>query len=215
MRLTFFPIASLALCSVFCADFSDPKAAGPSSSATSTGSATAPNCPTEPCDAPPMVACEQGRANCDGYDGQAANACETNTATSSENCCVCANRRSSNQVCNAGTCAASRDGGRSQCGNSCVELQSDTANCGACGNACPESPNGTPSCQAGICRILRPTALAVTAGDEHSCALMTAGTVKCLGANEQKRLGDLRNGTPSSRSTVEVPDLRDVARRNA
>ena len=42
------------------------------------------------------------------------------------------------------------------------------------------------------------TAVAISAGAVHTCAILDDGTVKCLGANGQGRLGD---GTTTNRNT--------------
>lgn len=45
------------------------------------------------------------------------------------------------------TCAE----GRAPCGATCVDLSSDTANCGACGRACATAPHTDVSCDFGMC----------------------------------------------------------------
>jgi hypothetical protein len=39
------------------------------------------------------------------------------------------------------------------CGGTCVDQQTDVANCGACGNACPGGANARPGCADGSCRL--------------------------------------------------------------
>ena len=51
-------------------------------------------------------------------------------------------------ACAAGTCKVVCGGGGSYCTNVCVNLQSDSKNCGACGKACTAGYY----CSAGTCR---------------------------------------------------------------
>ena len=71
----------------------------------------------------------------------------TSLATDPANCGVCGHSCAAGESCNGGACScdatacggASWEGRRSAgtvCGDACVDLASDAANCGACGNAC-------------------------------------------------------------------------------
>jgi alpha-tubulin suppressor-like RCC1 family protein len=101
------------------------------------------------------------------------------------------------------------------CNGTCVNTQTDPANCGACGNVCP----GGNTCQSGMCT---PTVTcgsnphciqAITAGSIHTCALMSDTTVACWGDNI---FGELGNGTidpipgPSHPTPATVPGLTGV-----
>jgi alpha-tubulin suppressor-like RCC1 family protein len=213
-RLAYLPLASLALCSIFCADFSDPSTS-PIRTTASTGSPppspTDENgqCPGTPCklagasarcenSACVVDACNSGRGNCDGDPN---NGCEANTQTSPEHCGACGKPCGNNQVCNAGTCATSCDGGRSQCGSSCVDLQSDVTNCGTCGKSC----EGGASCNKGVCITpcgpgfsacaegcctTSPTGPRRVSGEGgHTCAVTPSGRIKCWGSNAFGALG--------------------------
>src|SRR5690606_1866832 len=54
-----------------------------------------------------------------------------------------------NGVCTLGGCTSPQ----TQCGNQCVNLQNDAANCGACGRACPANTvcNNGFACQSATC----------------------------------------------------------------
>lgn len=78
--------------------------------------------------------------------------------------------------CNCGsTPPGSQDGGSStgaacasdqtRCGERCVSLTSDPANCGACGTTCATGANATPACGAGRCGLLCATGFADCDGD--------------------------------------------------
>ena len=72
---------------------------------------------------------------------------------------------------------------------------------------------GAPTARSKPRRVpgLTDRAVDVTNGDNHSCALMSAGAVECWGAND---LGQLGNGTRSLRSgPIRVKGLTDAATR--
>ena len=56
-------------------------------------------------------------------------------------------RAPAGQVCVAGTCLVTCQEGQTVCGGTCVNLRSDSDNCGACGHDC----KGTRECVAGEC----------------------------------------------------------------
>ncbi|MFO0652321.1 MAG: hypothetical protein U0326_39240 [Polyangiales bacterium] len=96
------------------------------------------------------LTCSAGLGNC---DGDAANGCETNTATSNTHCGRCGNPCGAGQSCAAGACVTtSCPTGRTLCGGVCVDLNADLASCGACGRACAAA-NGTAACAAGSCQV--------------------------------------------------------------
>lgn len=57
------------------------------------------------------------------------------------------------QGCKSDSECVARGEGTTCCNRSCVDPQSDPANCGACGNACPVPANGSASCEAGQCGL--------------------------------------------------------------
>ncbi len=105
-----------------------------------------------------LSSCASGTGDCDGNAG---NACETDTRTSASNCGTCGNVCSfanANGTCTASVCAmgaclagfANCDGAST---NGCeVRTTDDVANCGACGRACT-TLHGTPTCGGGVCGI--------------------------------------------------------------
>ncbi len=96
------------------------------------------------------LTCLSGLGNC---DGNAANGCETNTASSASNCGRCGNSCGAGQSCASGVCVTtSCPTGRTLCGATCVDLSTDLSNCGACGRACVVA-NGAPTCMAGTCQV--------------------------------------------------------------
>jgi Cys-rich repeat protein len=67
-----------------------------------------------------------------------------------------ANNMCSSGVCTAGACApASCPSGQSVCNSACVDLSTDSNNCGFCGHICPGTPPGV--CTSGICGGAQPT----------------------------------------------------------
>ncbi|MEZ4407965.1 MAG: hypothetical protein R3A52_16040 [Polyangiales bacterium] len=96
-----------------------------------------------------LAACNSGRGNCDGNNG---NGCETNTATSASNCGVCGNGcqfANAAASCSSGRCVMGAcDAGFADCNNNSVDgcetniANGDIGNCGACGTACPAPPVG-------------------------------------------------------------------------
>ena len=102
-------------------------------------------------------ACAAGFADC---DGDAANGCEVELATSVAHCgrcggaCALANATA---ACTAGACAvASCAAGFGDCdGNAANGCETDTrtsaTHCGACGMACPTRANAVPACTAAVC----------------------------------------------------------------
>jgi MYXO-CTERM domain-containing protein len=106
-----------------------------------------------------LASCDLGWDNCNGDE---ADGCETFPNTNPDHCGGC------NQVCDLagvdengcvdGTCTVvTCDAGMANCdanpANGCeIDLNGDTANCGACDNACIYD-NATVLCQAGICAM--------------------------------------------------------------
>jgi hypothetical protein len=123
-----------------------------------------------------LAACNAGFANC---DGNAANGCETSTATSVTHCGACGNgcqfaNAAASCVagrCTRGTCAtgfASCDGVDS---NGCEvnTVAGDITHCGACTNRCPTPPVGaTAVCSGSVCTV--------------SSVTCPSGTADCNGA---------------------------------
>lgn len=102
-------------------------------------------------------ACNAGFANC---DGNAANGCEANVASSLAHCGGCGNAcapANATGVCSAGACGiAACNAGWADCdgnpANGCEVNLSDVNNCGACGTVC-SAPNGTAACVNGACAV--------------------------------------------------------------
>ena len=115
-------------------------------------------------------ACDAGYADC---DGDPANGCETNTGSDVSNCGLCGNTCMDSDdhgspSCMEGMCGITCDSAWTLCDGAgsplgefglitpigvCVDLDTDTGNCGSCGNACAAVDNGVPSCSAGTCAI--------------------------------------------------------------
>jgi alpha-tubulin suppressor-like RCC1 family protein len=68
------------------------------------------------------------------------------------------------------------------CNDTCVDLASSSANCGACDALCP----GDYDCVAGVCgnRIDQ-----ISAGANHGCALLHDGSIWCWGSDGSGQLG--------------------------
>jgi hypothetical protein len=109
-------------------------------------------------------ACTRGTAGCpctqDTDCSGAAPRCQPSTGScveclpASDNCtggahCV---QQNGTYACAMG-CATNSDckGGAICCGSACLDVSSDTDNCGACGNKCRPVANGTPICSGGQC----------------------------------------------------------------
>lgn len=94
--------------------------------------------------------------------------------------------------------------------HSCALLTDGTVRCwggnahGQLGDGSSVAKSYTPVTVSGI-----QDAVAVSAGDHHSCALMADGTTRCWGGNSHGQLGD---GTRAdARSPVDVPGVSGVA----
>jgi len=104
-----------------------------------------------------VATCNAGFGNC---DMNAANGCETSTATAVAHCggCgrACATRPNTVVSCAASTCAYICAAGFADCDgnamNGCeTNLTTDVANCGMCRRACPPATGGSATCAAGVC----------------------------------------------------------------
>ena len=102
------------------------------SGANATAACTASSC---------RITCNAGFADC---DGNPANGCEANLATSTAHCGACnaaCSGANGTATCTAGTCAIACNGGFGNCdgnaANGCEsELTLDDMNCGVCGRVC-------------------------------------------------------------------------------
>jgi alpha-tubulin suppressor-like RCC1 family protein len=89
--------------------------------------------------------------------------------------------------------------------HSCTILADGTAKCwglnasGQLGNGTTTSSTTTPVSVSGLTSIV--AIVAIAAGDEHSCAVLSNGAARCWGANAGGQLG---NGTTSSSATPVV-----------
>ncbi len=94
-----------------------------------------------------FCACPSGSVVCSA-SGQCVPACNPPFVFRPDTCqCVCPPDTVS---CGGVTCCAS---GTTCCGDHCVDLSTDPANCGACGNSCAR-PNAVTVCASGTCRFL-------------------------------------------------------------
>jgi hypothetical protein len=94
--------------------------------------------------------CAPGRGDC---NGQASDGCEADL-TSPATCTTCTTScGGGTPLCTSSGCAASCPSGATQCGNSCVDLQTSPEHCGACGRKCAVVNNGSPACAAGRCTV--------------------------------------------------------------
>ena len=84
------------------------------------------------------------------------------------------------------------------CGSTCVDTMTDKFNCGSCGSTC------VVHCVAGQCS----DPVAISAGYQHSCALLSGGTVACWGLNGNGQLGS--GSTSDAWAPVAVSGLTGV-----
>ena len=104
------------------------------------------------------INCAMGFGNC---DGNVANGCESTLASDAKNCGACgyacapahATANCTNSVCGIASC----DLGWADCNHNpadgCeINLNGDSANCGACGTVCP-SANANAQCNGGVCKF--------------------------------------------------------------
>jgi alpha-tubulin suppressor-like RCC1 family protein len=151
--------------------------------------------------------CQGGGCACSGGTHDCSGTCVSNTSTAScgtTSCTACTVPANGISTCNGTACGVACNSGYSPCGNTCVD-ETLNGNCGGCGNTC------AVSCTNSQC--LRATA--VVAGAEHTCALLSNGTVECWGGNEYGQLGytttQMCGTTACSLSPHVVPGLTGVA----
>ena len=115
---------------------------------------SSPSCARGAC----TYTCNAGFGDC---DGNAANGCETNLATTASSCGMCGRSCALSNAtagCNLGACTvASCAVGFGDCnGNAAdgceVDVRTSVSNCGTCGRVCTLL-NATPVCSAGTCAI--------------------------------------------------------------
>ncbi|MDB4932922.1 MAG: uncharacterized protein JWM10_5406, partial [Myxococcaceae bacterium] len=135
------------------------------------------------------LACETGWGNC---DGDAANGCETDLATTAPHCGVCgracAPRPNGSSECAAGVCAGACAAGFGDCdgdaANGCEVTTTDNpAHCGGCGMACAARPHTAASCAEGACRYACAAGFVDCDGDAaNGCEVEVATSVDHCGA---------------------------------
>jgi hypothetical protein len=136
------------------------------------------------------------------------------------------------QVCDQGQCVDACSGGRTACSGSCFDLSSSAEHCGTCDRACPVPAFSQAACRGGNCdftcdgahyrcgdqccanqagdaggdgAVTPTTAVAVSAGFEHTCAVTKEGRVLCWGKGDDGQLGD--GNAASSKSPVYVSGI--------
>src|SRR5262249_55574382 len=90
-------------------------------------------------------------------------------------------------------------------GTSCVDTQTDRANCGACGHRCGGF------CSAGSC--VDPVQL--SSGANHVCARMSDGTVRCWGRSHNGQIGNgVLADAPRPVAVTGLAGVVDIAARS-
>lgn len=116
--------------------------------------------------------CDEGQCGCiDECDGVC-----VDVDNDPENCGGCGNICGEGEACEQGQCLC-----RDECDGVCTNTDNDRENCGSCGNSCQ---SGT-WCEEGRCTN---SALQVSAGGTHSCAVTSGSEIRCWGENEDGQL---------------------------
>ncbi|MFK7999207.1 MAG: hypothetical protein AB8H86_06400 [Polyangiales bacterium] len=151
--------------------------------------------------------CDSGFEDC---DSQPTNGCEINTLTAPNHCGACGLVCGVGEACVEGTCASMSGqiaaGRRHSCAVRAGEVYCWGRNSkGELGSALP-AVSLEPILVPGLT-----DAVAVTAGDEFTCALHATGGVSCWGSNAKSALGDNGADRSEPRLVSGVADARGIS----
>jgi len=163
-----------------------------------------------------VATCQSGWTSCSVGDAGATTCVDTQNDPN--NCNGCGVKCPSGQFCQAGQCGIVCMGGTSLCGSACVDENIDKNHCGNCTTTCSGVCSAGHCCATGqvycgacdtLANCITKSAGRISAGEEHTCAITSSGTLKCWGDDSLGELGD-NNTTNTTGTATDVLSLTSV-----
>jgi alpha-tubulin suppressor-like RCC1 family protein len=170
-----------------------------------------------------IATCETGWSSCPSGDAGATTCVDEKNDP--QNCNGCGTACPSGQFCSpkngVGTCGLQCFGGTSLCSGACVDESIDKNHCGGCTTVCSGACSAGHCCSTGqvwcgacdtVANCITKSSGRISAGNSHTCAITSSGTLMCWGDYSSGELGDdMSNTVGTATSVLSLTNVTNVA----